>query len=97
MTIFTERRRTQNRNAIVNNNNNVHSHKDNIYLLKIIIALLSLFIYIFNLYLKIKCFKEEIAKPSFFRITWKFCDLVFAFYFFYYKFNYLRKVFLKKN
>ena len=91
MTIFTERRRTQNRNAIVNNNNNVHSHKD------IIIALLSLFIYIFNLYLKIKSFKEEIAKPSFFRITWKFCDLVFAFYFFYYKFNYLRKVFLKKN
>ena len=91
MTIFTERRRTQNRNAIVNNNNNVHSHKD------IIIALLSLFIYIFYLYLKIKNFKEEIAKPSFFRITWKFCDLVFAFYFFYYKFNYLRKVFLKKN
>ena len=91
MTIFTERRRTQNRNAIVNNNNNVHSHKD------IIIALLSLFIYIFYLYLKIKSFKEEIAKPSFFRITWKFCDLVFAFYFFYYKFNYLRKVFLKKN
>ena len=91
MTIFTERRRTQNRNAIVNNNNNVHSHKD------IIIALLSLFIYIFYLYLKIKNFKEEIAKPSFFRITWKFCDLVFAFYFFYYKFNYLRKVFLKNN
>ena len=91
MTIFTERRRTQNRNAIVNNNNNVHSHKD------IIIALLSLFIYIFYLYLKIKNFKEEIAKPSFFRITWKFCDLVFAFYCFYYKYNYLRKVFLKKN
>ena len=93
MTIFTERRRTQNRNAIVNNNNNVHSHKDK----KIIIALLSLFIYIFYLYLKIRSFKEEIAKPSFFRITWKFCDLVFAFYCFYYKYNYLRKVFLKNN
>ena len=91
MTIFTERRRTQNRNAIVNNNNNVHSHKD------IIIALLSLFIYIFYLYLKIKSFKEEIAKPSFFRITWKFCDLVFAFYCFYCKYDCLRKVFLKKN
>ena len=91
MTIFTERRRTQNRNAIVNNNNNVHSHKD------IIIALLSLFIYIFYLYLKIKNFKEEIAKPSFFRITWKFCDLVFAFYCFYCKYDCLRKVFLKKN